>query len=318
MIEIKKIFEKVLEEKRVGEKEEGKKVKNIFEKVIEEKKEEKWITIGGQHVLVGSPKWKDLTSKSEKKEGGENKEKLKKALTDPKEGEKKESGGGQAAGEMEVIKLKSKEARDWAEKECKKYDRDLNKEFPDFDKNFKFAQDAAGLGHTTRKDMPVIEEKDVKNLQRRLEEGYIDIKEPFAPETKDRKDPFPTGISGDMAKKWLTAGLRDGSKPDDMIKVKSSNDKVKTLKPIQKQIYFDKAMSATIKNGRENTIKFLKSTTMITSSDKHIIDGHHRWFSGLICDPDMTMNTLEIDLPIKELLPLSKSFGSAAGNKANE
>jgi hypothetical protein len=32
----------------------------------------------------------------------------------------------------------------------------------------------------------------------------------------------------------------------------------------------------------------------------------------------MEMNTLEIDLPISKLLPLSKTFGSASGNKPNE
>jgi hypothetical protein len=59
-------------------------------------------------------------------------------------------------------------------------------------------------------------------------------------------------------------------------------------------------------------------TFFITSADNFIIDGHHRWLSGIVLDPNLKVNTLSIDLPIKDLLPMATAYGDAIGNKRNQ
>jgi len=228
---------------------------------------------------------------------------------------------GEVAGKLELIKTDLKTARAFAEKVFKKYNRNLNDEIPNFDKNYITAQKIASTGKTLRKDMPVIDEKDIKKLQTELVKGEIDIRAPFA-NKEDAKDPFPTGLKkgSKKAEEWLTNGLKvhDGSKDDDVVKAKIDSVSIKDLKPIQKQIYFDKSITATAESGVTNTINFLKNeTTFVDSADRRIIDGHHRYLSGLLVDPNMKVHALTIDLPIKQLLPLTLSYSDAVGNKRN-
>ena len=51
--------------------------------------------------------------------------------------------------------------------------RELDVEVPDFDKNYIFAQRLAKMGSTKEKDMPVINNKDVRLLQSRLQVGEL-------------------------------------------------------------------------------------------------------------------------------------------------
>lgn len=224
--------------------------------------------------------------------------------------------GGEASGKLELVKITFEEAKEFMEKEYKKYDRDFS-EITNFKKNFDYTQKLAGKGKTKRKDMPVIDNDDVDNFKRRLEKGTLDIKAPWAESTLKGK-PFPEGLSGYAAQDFLERGLNDGSKNDDVVNVRIEQKKIKDLKPIQKQIYFDKALGLTAKGGKKATIDFLtKKSFFVTSKDNFIIDGHHRWLSGNILDPEMVVNCLDIDLDLKKLLPLSLSYGDAIGNKRN-
>ena len=225
--------------------------------------------------------------------------------------------GGEVAGKLELVKISLDKAREFAEKEFAKQGKELKEEMPEFNKRFKIAQTKAGKGKTLRKDMPVIEEKDIKLFQTALSEGHIDLNKPYA-KTTNKKDPFPEGLSMKKAQEWLKNGLKDGSISDDKIEVDMKKIKVEELKPIQKQIYFDKAMKATAKFGIEGTTKFLKNTFFVASFDKYIIDGHHRFLSGLLVDPKMEVQVLTIDLSSKKLVELSKAFGDAIGNKRNQ
>lgn len=227
--------------------------------------------------------------------------------------------GGEYAGKMELIKTPLEEARAYAEKKFKEYGRNLDLEIPNFDKNYVLAQNKAKLGKTLRKDMPVIDKKDVKVLQNRLKKGDIDINKPFSKNTNP-KDPFPKGLSGEKAKQWLKDGIKknDGDSKDDKVNTKISDPKAKELKPIQKQIYFDKSINPAAENGIKSSIEFLKANTLVISADDHIIDGHHRFLSAVLINPNMKIKCLQIDLPIKELLPLTLSYTSAVGNKPNQ
>jgi len=222
-------------------------------------------------------------------------------------------GGGQSAGKFEVDKMTLEQARKFAE------DRGFDlSTVPDFDKNFKAAQKAAKKGWTKRKDMPVIETEDVRKLQTRLEKGTLDINKPFADDT-DPKHPFPQGLSGLEAQKFMKRGLRDGSLKDDQIDVRITRVRVGDLSPIQKQIYFDKGFGSTIQFGLESSLDFIQNKSFfIISKDMRIIDGHHRFLSAMLIDPNMQVNALQIDLPLKKLLPLSLSYSDAIGRKRNQ
>lgn len=220
-------------------------------------------------------------------------------------------GGGEESGKMELVNITLEQAREYVKQ------KGVLDQIPNFDKHFKFAQDKAGTGRTQRKDMPVINDDDVREFQQRLKDGNLDIRKPFSP-TTDTANPFPEGLSGYEAQDFLERGLKDGSKTDDIISISITHKKVGVLKPIQKQIYFDKSIDACAKFGIEGTKKFLTTKTFfITSSDDYIIDGHHRFLSGILINPNMQVNCLSIDLPIQKLLPLSTAYGDAIGNERN-
>lgn len=227
---------------------------------------------------------------------------------------------GAIAGKLELVSISPKQAREYAEAQYKKYGKKLEDDIPDFDKNFKETQKKAKMGHTKRKDMPVIEKQDINDLQTRLSKGYIDVSKPYAKST-NTKNPFPSGLSGKSAEQWLKNGLKkyDGaeSDADDKISVSKKTIPVKKLKPIQRQIYFDKSMNVIAKLGVAASQSFMQTQTFIVSSDNFIIDGHHRFQSMMLQDPSTTANVLSIDLPLSELLPMTLSYSDAIGNKRN-
>lgn len=223
--------------------------------------------------------------------------------------------GGQAAGKLELVKTKLDKARAFAEKALS--GKSLDEVVPEFDRNYKVAQQKAGMGKTQRKDMPVIDTSDVKLLQKTLTTGKIDINDPKAPSTNP-KDRFPEGLSGSDAELFLKRGLNDQNKKDDVVKTSMKRIAVKDLKPIQKQIFFDKSFNSIATFGVDGTVSFLKSKSIfICSSDNFIIDGHHRFLAGILVDPNLKVQCLVIDLPINKLLPMSLAFGDAIGNKRN-
>lgn len=225
--------------------------------------------------------------------------------------EKRVKQSGQDAGSYEVDKTGLETARELVEKF---FGEPVENVIPNFDENYKLAVKLDKIGRTKRADMPVIEDYQVKELQRKLQHGSLDVKKPFA----DKGNPFPEGLTGEDAHEFLLKGFHDKKLRDDIIKVTEFSESAKNLKPIQKQIYLDKCLSSTAQFGVEGTKAFLKKSLMIKSKDNYIIDGHHRWMSALLIDPDLKMVGISIDLPIKELLPLTKSYGDALGNKRNK
>lgn len=226
-----------------------------------------------------------------------------------------EQKGGSAPGTMEVDKISVEDARKFAEKNG----LDIDKEIPGFDKAFKKAQSVFKTGKTKRKDMPVIDDSDVDKFKKRLEKGVIDIHKPLAKDPIVKKKPFPTGLSGLDAKKWLELGLKDGSKTDDIIDVRIVKVPISKLKPIQKQVYYDKAMGAIAAHGVDASNTFItEKSFFVISDDNFIIDGHHRFLSGMLACPKCKVNALQIKLPISKLLPMSLAYGDAIGNLRNK
>ena len=225
---------------------------------------------------------------------------------------------GQDAGKLELVKTGVEEAYEFGKEAFETQGYNMDEEIPDFEENYKIAKSAASGGTTKRKDMPVIDDNDVKQLQDRLKSGSIDVSKPFSKDAK--KNPFPSGLSGEQAQKWLEDGLKknDGDADDDKVSVKLKRIAAKKLKPIQQQIYFDKSIQGCAQFGRKGTTDFLmNNSTFIVSSDNRIIDGHHRYLSALLIDPDMKVECLVIDLPISVLLPMTLSYSDAIGNRRN-
>lgn len=216
-------------------------------------------------------------------------------------------------GTMEVLNTPVDDAMVFADK----IGLDLT-EIPNFEQNYNVARSlCAKYGKTKRSDMPVINPDDVKHLQARLVQGYIDINKPFAKDT-EISNPFPEGLSGKQAKAFLQRGFKDGSEKDDVVDARVRKFPIGKLKPIQKQIYTDKSLKSINISGPKGFIKFATTAGyFITSADGFIIDGHHRWLSALMVDPKMQVQCFVINLPIKKLLPLSLAYGDAIGNNRN-
>ena len=229
--------------------------------------------------------------------------------------------GGADAGKLEIVRTKVQTAKDYAEKIMKDNGKSLSQEVPDFDKNYVFAQRLAKMGSTKRKDMPVINNKDVKLLQKRLKAGAIDIARPFA-KNDVVDDPYPQGLKGDEAKQWVNGGLakNDGDPDDDKVDVKIKKVAVGKLVPIQEQIYFDKSIRNVAQFGAKGTRDFAeaKDNFYIVSEDNRIIDGHHRFLSAVLVDPSIKVSCLEISLPIRDLLPMTTAYSDAIGNVRNK
>ena len=230
-----------------------------------------------------------------------------------------EDEGGKPAGTMEIARTPLNKAREYAQKIFKEAGYNLNKELPDFDNNYIKAQKRAKLGHTKRNQMPVITSRDVELFKKRLEQGYIDIRDPRS-NIKIGTGPFPDGLKGEEAKQWLQNGLKkfDGSTKDDKITIKEKNIEVDELKPIQEQMYFDKVIKKRAQEGGKKSLDFIRSSYLITSSDHYILDGNHRFLSAMLSDPATKVNILAIDLPIKTLLPMMLSYSDAIGNTRNK
>ena len=226
-----------------------------------------------------------------------------------------EGKGGAAAGQLELVKTSLKDAKKYALDLIPELDKDI----PNFGNNYILAQKLARKGHTKRADMPVITSKDVKKFQKRLMKGKLDVTSPFSKDTNP-SNPFPEGLSGSKAERFVELGMKiyDGSSKDDIVSVTNEKIVAKSLTPIQEQIYFDKGIGTIAKNGIKGTLDLLDSKTLIVSADNRIIDGHHRFLSALLIDPDMKLNAIKIGLPLDKLLPLASAYGDAIGNKRNK
>lgn len=224
----------------------------------------------------------------------------------------------QTGGKLEIVKTPLNKARAYAEKMFAEQGLNLDDEIPNFDNNYQIAQKRASLGKTKRADMPVINSDDVRDLQYRLKHGFLDVKKPH---NTLFSNPFPDGLTGADAHKWLEGGLPiyDGDKKDDKIKVKTKKISADILVPIQQQIYFDKAIQAIIRRGAARQTHHITdgSSFLIVGKDGSILDGHHRYLSALLINPKMSIQCMVIDLPIKKLLPLTQSYTDAVGNQRN-
>lgn len=92
----------------------------------------------------------------------------------------------------------------------------------------------------------------------------------------------------------------------------------KFMVPIQRQIYVDKVISNWAKYGIESVKPFLETTVTIIDEDNHIIDGHHRWLSAMLINPEISLHTLQVCVPWQELLTIANNYTDTVGNRRNQ
>lgn len=103
------------------------------------------------------------------------------------------------------------------------------------------------------------------------------------------------------------------------VKVTKGKMKVRNMKPLQYQIYVDKAMKWTAKNGPKENRRFLENDTkFILSNDNYIMEGHHRFLQALLFDPDLRANYIMIDMDHDNLLKFLLTYTDKIGNIRNE
>jgi hypothetical protein len=91
------------------------------------------------------------------------------------------------------------------------------------------------------------------------------------------------------------------------IKGKKNKIKVKKLAPGQKEIFLDEIISHLLK--KEEFVKKalkgkIKDDDILISKDNHVIDGHHRWASAFILNPDCKLKCTKINLELKKAIPI--------------
>jgi hypothetical protein len=140
-----------------------------------------------------------------------------------------------------------------------------------------------------RADMPQIEKTSPRELERDGEAA------------KARAVLASGGAKTVAPLKALTRYLRSQG-----VKVREGRRRVGELKATQREILASKAWGMADGHLRGKFPAIGKQ--ILISSDDHILDGHHRWAALLLIDPHRTMDVLQIDMPIRELLRVSNDF----------
>lgn len=108
---------------------------------------------------------------------------------------------------------------------------------------------------------------------------------------------------------FLTKGRRDDELEDDVIPSKQVTIPAVQLKPSQREIFLGKSLGMAILGIAGGNLD------AIISQDNFILDGHHRWAATMLNKPDANITGLQVDMPIKELIPVLRSVGDSYGNQ---
>lgn len=79
------------------------------------------------------------------------------------------------------------------------------------------------------------------------------------------------------------------------------------LNPGQNTIFLDQIFTNMLKKKKfvKKVLKGkLKDGGILISSDNHVVDGHHRWASAFILNPDCILKCTKIDLPLDKVIPI--------------
>lgn len=215
--------------------------------------------------------------------------------------------------ELNVAKVDVEFAKDYAQGQFDKHNMKLENHLPDFEQNYLSIQRKLQNAHDIpRKLMPVIEPADLDEFKKRLNEGHIDIFKPWAYDSPY----FPDDIRKEgRAENFLTLGLDDGNKKDDVVEAQRKNIPVNRLKPLQGQLWLEHLIGPMLKYGIPDENSPILDKPVIVSDDYRILDGHHRWGQACLADPSLEFDVLFVPLDTKKLLQIGRTYGDAIGNE---
>lgn len=91
------------------------------------------------------------------------------------------------------------------------------------------------------------------------------------------------------------------------------------LKPVQKNVYIEKAVNPILKHGLYKTKVYLRNHSSITvSKDLYIVDGHHRWLSAMLIKPKLGIKIFQIGLRFTELYRPMIAYSNILQNERKE
>ena len=205
----------------------------------------------------------------------------------------------------------------YAQEQCSADGKSMAEYFSDFKTNYLLLQDKCELAlDLPRIEMPVIEPEQMDEFQESLSKGHIDVKEPVA-KSPQSKSKYPTDLGFDLrGRQWLYRGTRDGAIEDDILDAKMTEIAVADLKPSQSQIWLEKVVGMSLYFGPlKQSSEFLHEAPIIVSSDGYILDGHHRFGAAMVSNPSLKLTALKVDMEIRELVKMARSYGNAIGNE---
>ena len=204
----------------------------------------------------------------------------------------------------------------YAQEQCSADGKSMAEYFSDFKTNYLLLQEKCDLAlDLPRIEMPVIEPEQMDEFQESLSQGHIDVKEPVA--KAQSKSKYPTNLGFDLrGRQWLYRGTRDGAIEDDILDTQMTEIAVADLKPSQSQIWLEKVVGMSLYFGPlKQSSEFLHEAPIIVSSDGYILDGHHRFGAAMVSNPSLKLTALKVDMEIRELVKMARSYGNAIGNE---
>ena len=124
-------------------------------------------------------------------------------------------------------------------------------------------------------------------------------------DTSQFPNPLPKDQSGET---FLSKGMRDGDKGDDVVPAGGKSIAAQDAKPSQSAIYLGKALGMAVGGVKGGNINAL------ISADNYILDGHHRWAATMFADPSAAISGTGIGMSMTELIPVLRAAGDAYGN----
>ena len=150
--------------------------------------------------------------------------------------------------------------------------------------------------------------------------SFLEFWNQIKEDTIGQKDPLALSkIDPNLAKAAVASGQEDNDKQDDVVLVGQGKAAANKLKPSQKEIIlvkaFNYAMDTKPCGGKYGVGGDLES---IISQDNYIVDGHHRWATTMLIDPNAIITATQINLPGPELISALNIWTKASGLTGNE
>jgi hypothetical protein len=138
--------------------------------------------------------------------------------------------------------------------------------------------------------------------------NYFDLIEELKTKEIDPLE-FDNPLTAAMKAIFPTKGKMDGDEGDDIVNTKKGSWSANKLKPSQNAIYLGKSLGMAIGGVKGGDLG------AIISKDKHILDGHHRWAATLLSEPSASIQGIEAQLGIGDLVPVLRALGDALNNQ---